>query len=306
MSGSLRRGRKPDFIVPGEMRCGTTTLWSLLSQHPKVFSPEHKELHFFSSYNPLLRDGSLDEAARADYFRRFAEARADQVCGEATPTYLFDAGACARMATLLPDLRLVVMLRDPVARAWSHYWHQVRRGRETLGFEEALAAEEERVRTGDARRRAWFSYRLRGRYVEHLERYERAFSREQILVIFLEELRRDPAAVLARVWEHLGLAAPEAPLRAETPHANRADFPRWPRLDARTRALRAWADRRGPAGLVRAIELLGRATRSLRVYSGAPRMSESARRDLRRSFAESDRRLADWLGRPPPWMTSPT
>jgi hypothetical protein len=272
----------------------------MLTRHPRVYFPPQKELHFFSSYSDSLKDGRLETTGLASYFSHFAAAGAEQICGEATPSYLFDKGACERIQRVLPSVRLVVILRDPVARAWSHYWHQVRRGREQLGFEEALEAEERRLATEDPRQQARFSYRARGRYIESLRRYESRFSREQLCVVFLEDLRREARPVIEQICAHLGIEEPDASAELTLPHANKADFPKWPRLDALTRTVRRWAEDRGP-GLARPVRTIGRVTRSLRVYSGAPRMPEAARQDLRRAFAASDLELGDWLGRPPPW-----
>lgn len=295
-------GRLPDFLIPGEARCGSTTLYSLLSQHPDVFFPSEKELHFFSSYR-VEPDAERERVRREEYQRLFADAAPSQLCGEATPNYLFDAGACARIRAAIPRVRLLVILRDPVARAWSHYWHQVRRGRETQGFEQALEAEPARIDAGDPLARSRFSYLSRGRYVESLLRYEQAFTREPICVVFLEELQREPVATLARVCAHLGLSS-EPLARVTLPHANQGSFPRWPRLAAIGQQLQRLASAAGP-GVASAVNRLGRVTRPLRVYSGQPRMQESTRRALRQALRESDLELAEWLGRPLPWSASP-
>jgi hypothetical protein len=119
-------------------------------------------------------------------------------------------------------------------------------------------------------------------------------------VVLLEDLRRQPQRVLEEIFAHLGLAAPDAPTEWTLPHANRTDFPRWTRLDALTRSLSRWAEQAGPAVLA-PVRAIGRITRPWRVYSGSPRMPEATRQALRRTFAESDRRLAEWLGRSLPW-----
>jgi hypothetical protein len=273
----------------------------MLGRDPRIFFPEEKELHFFSSYSDFPVCGRLEADGFEPYREQFAGAKADQICGEATPNYLFDEGACGRIRQVLPDARLLVILRDPVARAWSHYWHQVRRGREKLGFEEALEAEEKRLASGDPNRRTHFSYLARGRYVEGLRRYVAHFERDQLCVVFLEDLRREPRLVVERVRAHLGLTEAAPDVDVALGHANRSEYPRWPRLDTLTRRVRRWAEKGGPAlaGPARAI---GRATRPLRVYSGAPRMKERTREHLKRALAPADQALADWLGAPPPWM----
>lgn len=292
--------RAPDFLIIGEMKCGTSTLWELLGRHPSVFCPEEKELHFFSSYTDFPQHGRLETVGIEPYLKHFGGTGPDQICGEATPNYLFDEGACQRIRSVVPDVRLIAILRDPVRRAWSHYWHQVRRGWERLSFEEALEAEEDRLASGDANTRDRYSYIARGRYIERLSRYEKVFPREQLCVVLLEDLQRDPVAVMDRVRGHLGLAQPFRLAELDLPEANRASFPKWPRLDALSRVVSRWARARGPAA-VSTVKAIGNLTRALRVYSGAPRMSETLRSELHRAFNESDRKLRNWLGRPLPW-----
>lgn len=294
-------GRLPDFVICGEAKCGTTTLWQMLSRHPQVYFPEEKELHFFSSYADHSGIGRYESGGLEHYRALFSGARPEQRCGEATPNYLFDEGACRRMGSVLPAARLVFILRDPIERAWSHYWHQVRRGNERLGFEDALEQEAARMATGDADARQRFSYASRGRYIDGLRRYEQTFSRQALCVVFLEDMRHDAQGVLRQVCAHLGVASDGAAGLTSLPHANKASFPRWPVLDQLTRGLRRWAEARGPAvaGLAKRI---GLATRPLRVYSGMPRLREQTRAELRRHFADSDRELGAWLGRTVPWL----
>ncbi len=291
--------RLPDFLIAGEMKCGSTTLWELLRRHPRVFLPEEKELHFFASYSYFRHHGTLETTGTRHYEEQFRDSRPEQRCGEATPNYLFDPQACERIAKTIPEVRVVAILRDPVTRAWSHYWHERRRGWEDLEILDALDAEPARMKSGDPDQVDSLSYVGRGRYIDSLERYERVLSREQLCVVFLEELRRDPASVVSRVLAHLGLELPDD-LDLSLPHHNRASFPRWPALDRLTRAARRGAGRLGP-GADRAAGTLGRLTRSARVYSGGDRMPDPVRARLQREFEESDRRLADWLGKPLPW-----
>jgi hypothetical protein len=120
-------------------------------------------------------------------------------------------------------------------------------------------------------------------------------------VLFLEELQRDPAPVMARACAHLGIDP--APLAdAALPHANQASFPRWPRLAALGRRVQQLAKGAGP-GVAGLVQRIGRATRPFRVYSGQPRMDEPTRRALRHRLQQCDAELADWLGRPLPWRT---
>lgn len=284
--------RLPDFLILGEMKCGSTTLWELLSRHPRIYFPEEKELHYFNE-RPDRAAASL-----AEYAAWFAAAPPDRLAGEATPNYLFDADAGLRIRETLPDVRLIAILRDPVVRAWSHYWHNVRRGREPLGFEQALDAEPQRL-AADAVGRLHFSYASRGRYVESLEGYAALFGRERLCVVLLEDLTSRAESVMRQVFAHLGLDPP-AELSLAPSQSNRASYPRWPWLDRGIRRLRRGVLDRHPR-LAAPLLALGRRTRAWRTYSGAPQMRPATRARLLEGYAESDAELARWLGREPPW-----
>src|SRR4051812_47155826 len=107
-------GRLPDYLIIGAPRSGTTALSKYLAAHPDVFLSNPKELDFFDRQEPT-------PDALAAYARHFAGATADEVAGEATPTYLHSPAAVARMAQTVPDARLVAILRNPIDRAYSHY-----------------------------------------------------------------------------------------------------------------------------------------------------------------------------------------
>jgi hypothetical protein len=141
--------------------------------------------------------------------------RRRSLVGEASPSYLFHPLAPERVARLLPDARLIALLRNPVDRAFSHYQHEVALGREPLSFEAAVDREDERMQ-GELDRMlrdpsyfslAWWNYTYvaRGRYAEQLERWFASFPREQLLVLFTEELSADTARTYRRVLGFLGV-----------------------------------------------------------------------------------------------------
>ncbi|NJD31329.1 MAG: sulfotransferase domain-containing protein, partial [Gammaproteobacteria bacterium] len=131
--------------------------------------------------------------------------------------YLFHPAVPRRLHDLLPDAKLVVLLRDPVRRAYSHYWHERAKGREKLEFEDAIAAEPERIASADAKladgsldRSAdhqHFSYLARGRYAEQLERWLALYPRDRFRVVRFEDLVEDPLARLNETLAFLGLPA---------------------------------------------------------------------------------------------------
>lgn len=288
-------GRLPDFLIVGEMKCGTTTFWELLSLHPRVFLPEEKELHFFSSYeNPEDPRWPEDIDRYCSYFE---PARGDQRCGEATPNYMADPVACQRIKDTLPDAKLFVILRDPIRRAWSHHWHSVRSGVEDLSFESALDAEESRCH-GSFAECGQHAYVRRGRYIERLLALEALFGRAQISVIFLEDIMRSTNEALSPAFAHLGIE----PVPCGTvPHSNRASYPKWRTVSRLTQRAMRWARARGGIVLAAATSVRKNA-RPLVYYEGKPRMSERIRARLQEEFKESNRELAKWLDRPVPWV----
>jgi hypothetical protein len=193
----------PDFLVLGAQKAGTTALYDYLYRHPAISGPRWKEVSFFDRH---WRRGERW------YRGNFPRGAAPPV-GEASPSYLFHPLAPERVRSLLPDARLIALLRNPVDRAFSHYQHEVALGREPLSFEDALAREDERTR-GEVERmaadpgyfsRAWWNwtYRDRGLYAEQLERWYAVFPREQLLVVATDELAAAPAETYARVLAFL-------------------------------------------------------------------------------------------------------
>jgi hypothetical protein len=214
----LHRGALPNFIVIGAQKAGTTSLHAYLSEHPQVLPSATKEIHYFD-LNYSKGEGwyrrrflSLAETARSK--------RA--ISGEASPYYLFHPLVPSRIAETVPSAKLIALLRDPVARAYSHYQHNLRKGREQSSFADAIAREmdagasnEKEILASDAVRNSPhqdFSYLARGRYAEQLERFFARFPREQILILRSEDLFEDPAAALCEVARFLELK--ELPRRA--------------------------------------------------------------------------------------------
>jgi hypothetical protein len=176
---------------------------------PDVRSPLLKEVHYY--------DHHFDRGAR--WYRSNFPVQSDEdtwITGESSPYYLLHPGVPARVAGHLPDLRLIVLLRHPVRRAYSHFNHSRSLGGEPLSdFEAALAAESDRTddawtrltRTGEREPAVeWFSYTRRSRYAPQLRRWLEYFPRESLLIMTAEELYRDPPDAVRRTRAHLGLA----------------------------------------------------------------------------------------------------
>ena len=205
----------PDFLVIGAQRAGTSSLYRYLGAHPDIAPSLRKETEYFSRCFDRDIDwyrAHFPLAAR----RRVARLRgAPLVTFEATPDYLMHPLAAGRVASVLPDVKLVALLRDPAERALSHWQHMVLLGYEDLPFSEALAREEERITpdlerlevepTYDPRALLRFSYAHRGFYDMHLARWLRSFPSERFLVLDSESLYRDPAEVCRRVAAFVGV-----------------------------------------------------------------------------------------------------
>jgi hypothetical protein len=210
----------PDFLIIGTKRGGTTSLWNYLIRHPlvpRLFPAWNtKTSHYFEENwrrgEAWYRSHFPTDRRRAALERRHG---APPKAGEAAPLYMFHPLAASRVRSVMPQVRLIVLLRDPVERAYSHWKERTTEGKETLGFAEALAAEP--ARTAGRRERLiadpnlfseaydWYTYRARGRYLEHLEPWLQRFDRTQMLFVPSETLYRDPAATYASVLRFIGL-----------------------------------------------------------------------------------------------------
>ena len=204
----------PDYVVFGAMRCGTSSLYLSLTDHPQVLPAFRKQVRFFDRHFHRGLDWYRAYFPLRATARRVAAGAGRAVTGEASPEYIFHPLAPARIAATLPDVRLVALLRDPVERAWSHYRHEVRIGRERLSFAEALDAEParldgemERMTRPGYRGRAWqdFAYVAQGMYAEHLERWFEHFPREQIMIVRAEDMFERPEQTLAAIADFIGV-----------------------------------------------------------------------------------------------------
>ncbi|MCC6301280.1 MAG: sulfotransferase [Gammaproteobacteria bacterium] len=212
----------PDFFIIGVQKGGTTSLYNYLARHPAVLPAAEKEVHYFTDN---YRHGGLwyreRFPTRYHKFRRMLRLRARVLTGEATPYYIFHPHAARRIRGHYPGARIILMLRDPVERAYSHYRYHVKLGVETLDFEGAIAAEPKRLEgelekmmadeTYLSERYKLFSYLRRGVYVEQIRRWHEQFPREQILILKSEDFFADPAACFRDVVRFLGLGRHELP-----------------------------------------------------------------------------------------------
>lgn len=209
----------PDFLIIGTQRGGTTSLYRYLEQHPAVLPAVlNKGIHFFdTNYEKgpsWYRSHFPTRAAKA--LRRRRAGGESVITGEGSPYYAFHPLAPGRIAELLPNGRFILMLRDPISRAHSHYQHETARGFESLSFEDALEREEERLAGEEERLTAdptsysfehqHHSYVARGMYLEQIRRWHEAFPRDQLLILDSTEFFSNPDAVYREVLRFLGLS----------------------------------------------------------------------------------------------------
>ena len=203
----------PDFLIAGVPKAGTTALHAALVRHPQLYLSQVKEPKFFLSDGPPPAAGGPGDVQtyqehvwrRADYEALFAPAPAGTLRGEATPFYLYDLDAHDRIHALVPEAKLIVLLRDPVDRAHSNWTHLWNAGLEPeADFLTACHAEEQRRAAGWA---GFWHYVSLGRYGHQLEHLFKVFPREQVLLLRYRELKDQPTATLDRVCDFLGVPA---------------------------------------------------------------------------------------------------
>lgn len=227
----------PDFMIIGAQRCGTSYLYGELIKHPQIAPALKKEVHFFDLQ---YRNGV------AWYRAHFPAWPATQSCarnfmtGEASPYYLFHPHVPQRVAALVPRVKLIVLLRNPVDRAYSHYHHEVRKGFESLPFQAAIEREPERVLAETKKvledeaycsfNHRHYSYLSRGVYVDQLKSWMNIFPKAQLLLLKSEDFYQDPPSVMKQITDFLHVPPwePEA--------YKQSKYPPYPKMDAPIRA----------------------------------------------------------------------
>jgi len=263
------RQRGPEFVIIGAKRGGSTSLYNYVLEHPGIapLFPSRQHIKGIRYYDNRYALGPNWYRSHFPIENPGRPAIRPLICGEASPYYLFHPLAAERLARDFPDVRVIVFLRDPVERAYSHFKERTHHDGETLSFEEALAAEESRLR-GEAERivaepgylsaeHEHHSYLAQGRYLDMLPRWFGLFPREQFHIGVSEEFYTDPDRHVNDVWKFLGLP----------PH----------RLQSRVR----------------------------HNYLPAAEMAPDTHVRLRDALVDHNRALSDLLGRPLPWPAGP-
>ena len=211
-----KRRTMPDFLIIGASRYGTTSVYNYLRRHPCIAPAARKEIHFFDNhfhksvawyraqFPPLYFQHILRKVLKRDF-----------LTGESTPYYLFHPHAAHRISQLIPSAKLIVLLRNPVDRAYSDYQNKVARGLETLTFEQALDQEQKRLQ-GEVQKMIKdedyysfnhhrFAYVAKGIYVDQLMRWLSYFPREQLLILRSEDLYEHARRITKEIVDFLEL-----------------------------------------------------------------------------------------------------
>ena len=204
----------PTFVIAGERRCGTTSLASWIECHPDIYMHPNRDMAYFIEDEIVGKSTWRDGEADADRWekthspRAYAELFLDgdgfKAVGEKSADYLYWKPAHERIAGYLPEAKFIITLRNPADRAWSHYWNEVGKGRETLSFEEALKAEDERC-LKSAWARDHLSYIRRGFYDESLSAFFEYIPPERVMVVTVEQSHTSSRKVLEGIYRFLGV-----------------------------------------------------------------------------------------------------
>jgi len=201
--------KQPNFIIVGAPKAGTSSLYHYLKDHPEIYLPEQKELHYWSSES-LFENCSgpgdklaLNEVVSSwnDYCLKYQAATSEKQLGDVSPSYLyFYDHVIPEIKRKLPSVKIIIMLRDPVERAYSNYLHQQRLTYEKLTFSEALDCEEDRSAAGYS---DFWQYTAHSRYLGPCSAYVDAFGAKNVHFLTFEELRDNPNKVMLDVFSFL-------------------------------------------------------------------------------------------------------
>jgi hypothetical protein len=244
--------RKPDFLIVGAMKAGTTTLANLLNQSPHIFLPG-KELHYF--------DRDFDKPFKS-YLNNFPSDQ-HQVVGEKTPTYSYDPEVPKRIHEVLPDVKLIWILRNPVDRAYSNYWHAYKKGVELETFKKAIKNDNERYK----------------KYLEQIERYLKYFPLNQMHFLLFENLKSDEQKEINALTDFLGV--PSFTIE-ELPKSNKTYLPKSIYVESIAQKIF------GRSVFFKIIHHLNKKS-----APGYPKLSKDLREQLNEYFSPHNQRLAN-------------
>jgi len=266
----------PDFLIIGGQRCGTSSLYYYLTEQHGISSAATKEVHYFDDFFARGIDWYRAQFPTKAY-KYYVEHIRNQhfVTGEASPYYIFHPHAPRRISAVLPHIKLILLLRNPIDRAYSQHWLEVKGKYETLSFEEVIKCEQERIAgerekmLNDEHYQSFkhrrYTYLTRGLYIDQIEYWLNYFPRDQFLFLKTEDLYKNPASIVRQSLEFLGIPCKE--------------------IDTN----RAYKKYKVPS-------ITGYKTKD-----SAPKMNPTTRRYLVEHFKPNNLRLYEFLGRDLEW-----
>jgi hypothetical protein len=210
----------PDFLIIGGQRCGTSSLYYYLTEQHGIRSAATKEVHYFDDFYTRGIHWYRAQFPTSAYKYYVEHVRNHQfVAGEASPYYIFHPHAPRRISEVLPDIKLILLLRNPIDRAYSQHWLEVKGRYETLSFEGGIKCEQERI-AGEREKmmsdehyhsfkHRRYTYLSRGIYIDQIEYWLNFFPREQFLFLKTEDLYSTPASIVRQTLEFLGIPRKE-------------------------------------------------------------------------------------------------
>lgn len=189
------------YLIGGVQKAGTTALQQMLSQHPALHMPDQKELHFFDNEDHF-KNGKPNYD---NYHRWFSARHSWQLCGEATPSYIFLENAVSRVMQYNSSMKWIILLRNPVSRAYSHWNMQFTRGIEKLNFLDALEAEPHRLANLSTTEYRKFAYRARSNYAVQIKQLFNYFDKKQCLFLTNETVRENSELALQNISTFLNI-----------------------------------------------------------------------------------------------------
>jgi hypothetical protein len=191
---------KLDFLVIGVQKAGTTALYHYFDKHPDIFVPETKELHYFDN-DAIFKD-------KVDYKKlhgNFKNAKGKQIKGEVTPIYFYWNNCIDRIKEYNPSIKLIVILRNPISRAYSQWNMEVLRGNETRSFSDCINDEMNKISNGVYKQHRIKSYVDRGNYSCQIENLFSKFNRKNLLFIKYEDFLNNQGTELNNIFSFLGI-----------------------------------------------------------------------------------------------------
>jgi hypothetical protein len=195
-----RKVEQLNFIVPGAQKSGTTALHYFLSKHPQIALPDRQELHFFDDEEIFAQPANYELL-----HRHFGSITKTAIAGEVTPSYLHWTPAMERIRNYNPRIKLVILLRNPIDRAFAHWNMQRFKDREPLDFLPALKEEPRRIAQPLSIESRRFAYVDRGFYTSQLNRVFEFFPREQVKIVKFEDFRDRKQETVDDVFDFLGV-----------------------------------------------------------------------------------------------------